>query len=119
MFVRIAGLPTPRRADALSAYAHIDASILMKRRSYDSFGVPIDERGILTAIRRTLIPRRRRTRNIMKMWSATGVRASMNLVMIGHFDTVHDANDAHKLTKQADADGLDGKLGIGTATHGQ
>ena len=49
----------------------------------------------------------------MKMWFGYGSEHSMNLVMIGHFDTVHDANDAHKLISKL-TDGLDGKLEIGT-----
>jgi sulfatase maturation enzyme AslB (radical SAM superfamily) len=47
------GLPTcnPLNAETgLAAFAHIDASGVMKRTSYDSSGVPIGERGVIAAL---------------------------------------------------------------------
>ena len=47
------GLPVclPLKGETgLSAFAHVDASSVLKRCSYDSLGVAIEERGIMTAV---------------------------------------------------------------------
>ena len=49
----------------------------------------------------------------MKIWRGYGSEHSMNLVMIGHFKTVHDANDVHKIIDKI-IDGLDGKVEVGS-----
>jgi len=50
---RAEGIPTcdPLNAETgLAAFAHIDASGVMKRTSYDSSGVPIEEYGVIAAL---------------------------------------------------------------------
>ena len=49
----------------------------------------------------------------MKVWWGYGSEHSMNLVMIGHFKTVHDASDVHKLIDKL-TEGLDGKVEVGS-----
>ena len=49
------GLPVcqPLKGESgLSAFAHVDASSVLKRRSYDAVGVPIEELGIMSAMRK-------------------------------------------------------------------
>lgn len=49
----------------------------------------------------------------MRVWFGYGSEHSMNLVMIGHFETVHDANDVYRLIDKITA-GLDGLVEVGT-----
>jgi len=49
----------------------------------------------------------------MKIWHSYGSEHSMNLVMIGHFKSVEDAEKTQKLIEQL-TEGLSGKIDVGT-----